>query len=91
MQLRLYVQYLFSKFTLTFKSFLCIPNQESKNKHSYYTINDQPYARFLVFFLQQLEPLRINKKEILFQEFDTVDMIIFIQQAGIDFGYDINR
>jgi hypothetical protein len=45
----------------------------------------------MIFFLQQLEPIRLKKGQLVFGEIDSVNMVVFLTDGSIDFGYDINR
>ena len=45
----------------------------------------------MVQFLSHLEPIELKKGQVIFNELENVDMIIFMSEASIDLGYDINR
>lgn len=45
----------------------------------------------MVLFLSHLEPIELKKGQIIFNELENIDMIIFMSDACIDLGYDINR
>ena len=45
----------------------------------------------MVHFLQHLEPIEIKKGQVIFSELENVEMVLFMAQASIDLGYDINR
>lgn len=91
MQVRIYSSYLFKDFLKCHKKFFTFSNNERGLKHSYFNFENEKYQSFVVQFLSHLEPIELNKGQIIFNELENVDMIIFMSGASIDLGYDINR
>ena len=57
-------------------------------KHSYFNWQNEKYQSFMVQFLSHLEPIELKKGQVIFNELENVDMIIFMSEASIDLGYD---
>ena len=64
-----------------FRKFFTFKNLNSKNLHSYQTWEQSNYQKFMIFFLQRLEPLQLQKDEIIYGELQSVDMIVFLMEG----------
>ena len=60
-------------------------------KHAYFNWENELYQSFMMNFMQKLETIYIEKNEILFEELEDIQMVLFIAQGSVDLGYDINR
>ena len=49
------------------------------------------YMNFIMKFLRTLEPINYKRGEIIYNELDNIDIIIFFTDGNIDVGYEINR
>ena len=63
----------------------------SKHKHAYYNEGDDLYMNFIMQFLRILEPIYYKPGEIIYNELENIDIIIFFTDGNIDVGYEINR
>ena len=90
-QRKIYSNFLFRNFLDCFQSFFSLPNHQSPHRFSYFTWNDVPYQNFMVFIMQNLEPIKYEPGQIIFYELDCVDTVQFFMQGEIDIGYEVNR
>ena len=49
------------------------------------------YMNFTMKLLRTLEPINYKRGEIIYNELDNIDIIIFFTDGNIDVGYEINR
>jgi hypothetical protein len=64
---------------------------ENINQNSFYTWSDFHYRKFMEALLNHLEPRRVEKGVIIYDELDEVNEVIFIETGMIDVGFEINR
>ena len=83
--------YLFNGFLKVFDRFFQIPHIRAERLHARYTIYDVSYKSFLRDILKLLEPIKANKNQILFEELDEIDEIVFVCNSEIKIGYSINN
>ena len=84
-------EYLFMGFLKIFHKFFDIPVINSTRQHERFTISDHTYQIFLRDVLQLLEPMRALKNELLYEELDDVQEIIFLSDSDIKIGYSMNN
>jgi hypothetical protein len=90
-QISIFSQFLFSRFLFQFKNLLIFKKLNSKHKHAYYHLGDELYMNFIMQFLRILEPISYKPGQIIYNELDNIDIIIFFNDGNIDVGYEINR
>lgn len=88
-QNKLYQSFLFRKFLSVFRDTFKIP-KENENSDAgllvtrggttpHYTWQDQIYRDFMMQILQKLEPRLMAKNQMIFEELDDINEIIFVQ------------
>ena len=95
-QNKLYQSFLFRKFLDVFRDTFKIPKLSEETIISgktipYYTWQDQIYRDFMMQILQKLEPRYMSKNQMIFEELDDINEIIFVQQGQVDIGYEVNK
>lgn len=90
-QRKIYTDFLFSRFLQNFRHYFCIPNQNSRQRHSFYSWSNFEYQNFMIQVLQNLEPVQYSQGTFLFTELDDVNEVIFIGDGLYDVGYEINK
>ena len=95
-QNQIYKNFLHGEFLIKFGSFFTIFKRGYKNLYyqklnirSLYTWSDTEYQNFMKMFLQSLEPRFLEEKEIILDEDDKCQEIIFIFKGDFDIGYTI--
>ena len=87
----IYSEFLFKKFLQKFIKFFTFPNLECKMQHAYFGWQHDNYMNFMIYFLQLLEPIKLNKNQVIFTELENVNMVVFTIEGGFDIGYEINK
>lgn len=85
-QNKLYQSFLFRNFLNVFRDTFKIPKDEAKNSVRsgmlpHYTWQDQIYRDFMMQILQKLEPRLMAKNQMIFEELDDINEIIFVQKG----------
>ena len=83
--------YLFKGFLKIFHRFFDIPQINPHEQHERFTVFDTNYKIFLRDVLQLLEPMKAEKNEMLYQELDDMQEIVFLSESDIKIGYSINN
>ena len=60
-------------------------------EHALYVWEDKVYRDFMFNILSNLEPISFKKNEILFDELDEFNSVIFIMKCKYKIGYSINK
>ena len=60
-------------------------------QHAYFGWQHDNYMNFMIYFLQLLEPIKLNKNQVIFTELENVNMVVFTIEGGFDIGYEINK
>jgi hypothetical protein len=90
-QTKIYQDFLFSDFLETFKQTFAFPKRENPNLHAFYSWHDFEYKNFMIDILQALEPRCENSNEILINELDEQNEVLFFNNGTYEIGYEINR
>lgn len=84
-------KYLYKEFLEDYDRHLRVPKNNGK-LHSRYTWQDRPYRDLMVQMLNQLEPIRYSRNQIVFEELDEYSEVVFlVDSAKFDVGYSINK
>ena len=63
---------------------------DNPNQYSFFNWNDQIYRDFIVDVLQNLEPITIPGKTVLYHELEESDLAYFFMEGHFDVGYCID-
>ena len=85
-QNKLYQSFLFRKFLSVFRDTFKIPKENEgeislSGATPYYNWSDQIYRDFMMQILQKLEPRLMGKNQMIFEELDDINEIIFVQKG----------
>lgn len=84
-------KYLYKEFLEDYDRHFRVPKNNEK-PHSRYTWFDRPYRDFMVHMLNQLEPIKYFRHQIVFEELDEYSEVVFlVDSAKFDVGYSINK
>jgi hypothetical protein len=72
-------------------TYFSVPNKRAHQKATVYTWDDQCYRGFMMNLLQNLEPRREQPGTVIYRTLEEVDEIFFIEEGGVDIGFEINR
>ena len=87
-----YKNFLFTKFLSHYKKLFQYPKEDSPNDHAFYTWEDVEYRTLMFGILNNLEPIRYESKEIIYDELDEYSAVIFLMNdAFFQVGYSINK
>lgn len=90
-QTMIYKDFLFSDFLETFKKTFAFPKLDNPNLNAFYSWQDFEYKNFMIDILQSLEPRSEPKNEILINELDEQNEVLFFNNGTYEVGYEINR
>ena len=65
-------------------------NWDNKQAYSFYNWDDGVYRNFMMELMYSLEPVKYGKDEIITNELDEVNEIIFFIKGSHDIGYELN-
>ena len=82
---------MFKDFYHSFKDFFTYENKESIQKHCYYTWGNSVFEKFMIDFFQNLNPVKILKKEMILVELEDINQVLFIESGYYDIGFEINK
>lgn len=74
-----------------FRQVFIFPKTVKGQEIGVYGWDDQIYRDFMITLFQNMEPLMLQQGEILYQELQSVEEIIFMQRGQVDVGFCINR
>lgn len=84
-------KYLYKEFLEEYDKHWRIP-KETGQLHSRYTWCDRSYRDLMVQMLNQLEPIKYSRHQIVFEELDEYSEVVFlVNSAKFDVGYSINK
>ena len=75
-----YKNFLFTDFLDHYKKLFQYPKADSPNAHAFYTWEDVEYRTLMFGILNNLEPIRYESKEIIFDELDEYSAVIFLMK-----------
>lgn len=87
----MYKEFLFKDFLDTYKRTFCFRDYECPDQPAFYTWDNPHYRNFMFDLLKCLEPRILARNEVVFNELDEVNEVIFIMSGAVDIGYEINR
>lgn len=90
-KIMLYKDFLFRDFLETYKRTFCFRDYDSIDQPAFFTWENSTYRNFMFDLLQVLEPRVQQRNEIIFQELEEVNEVIFFTSGSIDIGFEINR
>ena len=87
----MYKDFLFKDFLENYKRTFSFRDYENFDQPAFFTWENPTYRNFMFELLQVLEPRIQLKNEIIFNELDEVNEVIFFMSGSIDIGFEINR
>jgi hypothetical protein len=89
---QLLTEYLYQEFLECFsRKFMFMKKDEGRIKHARYTWDDPSYKNFMSKILSNLEPIQYQKEELIMDELDEVNQVIFILRDAYHVGFYINK
>lgn len=87
----MYKEFLFKDFLETYKRTFCFRDYECPDQPAFYTWENPQYRNFMFDLLKCLEPRSGARNEVVFNELDEVNEVIFFMSGAVDIGFEINR
>ena len=56
-----------------------------------FTWQDVEYQEFMIEIMTYLEPRKADRQEILFEELEDIEEVLFFSKGSVDMGYEINK
>lgn len=79
--IQIFKDFLFKNFLYQFGNYFRMVKdvqQKQKLKSRYYSWDDGGYASFMMALVQKLEPRKYSKNELIFQDMEEVEEILFV-------------
>ena len=84
-------KYLYKEFLEEYDRHFRVPKHNGK-LHSRYTWSDRAYRDLMVQMLNNLEPIKYARNQIVFEELDEYSEVVFlVNSAKFEVGYSINK
>lgn len=90
-KIKLMKDFMHRDFLAKFKNTFYFPNRDVKIKHAYYGWNDEPYISFMFEVLNHLEPRREEAMELICNQNEEVNEVLFFDFGTYVVGFDINN
>ena len=87
----MYKDFLFKDFLENYKRTFCFRDYDNIDQPAFFTWESSMYSNFMFDLLRVLEPRIQQKNEIIFNELDEVNEVIFFMSGAVDIGFEINR
>lgn len=84
----LFQKFLYKRFLGRFTKLFDLPKNDQV-KHSYYKFSHEEYSSFMIDLFKKLEPRMIKSNQIVIDEMEQVDEIIFVESGSFMVGYNL--
>lgn len=88
---RIIIEFLFKDFIKCFKNLFEFRKWQSTVTHNYYTFDNLLYSNFMSALVENLNPLKIERNEMIISELDEVFDVFFVCSGHYDIGYEMNK